>query len=381
MAMTTPQRLDILHHFAHLHDPRDPRFLTHRLGDLLTIALCAVLSGADSFEDLAAFGRAKETWLRGLGLALPDGIPSHDTFRDLFRHLDPGTFQDCFTAWINAVWTRLGGRHVAIDGKALRGSRGLHGTCLHLVSAWVGANALTLGQVAVEDKSNEITAIPKLLQLLELQGALVSIDAIGCQKEIAQAIRATGADYLLQVKGNQPTLQADIQAGFAAAFAADYVGFEHDLWVSEGRGHGRQEERVCLVLYNLERLRTRAEWVDLQAIVQITRTRWVGEQESFEVSHYISSRRGSAQELGSVARDHWGIENGLHWVLDVVFREDNSHLKDRVAAENLGMLRRAAVSLIRQDESKGSVSGKLRRASWDDDFRLHLLKLLSEESA
>ena len=183
-------RLDILHHFAAVTDPRDQRFITHLLSDVLLIALCAMLSGATSFEDIAAFGRAKETWLRSLGLLLPHGIPSHDTFRDLFRHLAPTVFQDCFVSWINAVWDRLGVKHVQIDGKAPRGSRGLNGTCLYLVSAWVGANSLTLGQVAVEDKSNEITAIPKLLQLLELEGALVSIDAMGCQKEIAQAIRA-----------------------------------------------------------------------------------------------------------------------------------------------------------------------------------------------
>jgi hypothetical protein len=192
--MSVSARLDILHHFAAVTDPRDLRFVTHLLGDLLTIALCATLSGAKSFEDLAAFGRSKETWLRSLGLLLPQGIPSHDTFRDFFRHLAPAVFQDCFTAWINAVCARLGVPHVQIDGKALRGSRGLDGTCLYLVSAWVGANSLTLGQVAVEDKSNEITAIPKLLKLLELQGALVSIDALGCQKDIAQAIRDTGAD-------------------------------------------------------------------------------------------------------------------------------------------------------------------------------------------
>src|SRR6516162_4998593 len=184
--MIAADQLDIVHHFARVQDPRDQRFTTHVLGDLLTIALCAMLSGAKSFEDIAAFGRAKETWLRGLGLALPQGIPSHDTFRDLFRHLAPHVFQDCFTDWINAAWARLGLHTVHIDGKALRGSRGLDGTCLHLVSAWIGANSLTLGQVAVEDKSNEITAIPKLLQLLELNGALLSIDALGCQKDIAQ---------------------------------------------------------------------------------------------------------------------------------------------------------------------------------------------------
>jgi predicted transposase YbfD/YdcC len=379
--MSVTERLDIVHHFAAVQDPRDPRFITHPLSDLLTIALCATLSGAKSFEDMAAFGRAKETWLRSLGLTLPHGIPSHDTFRDLFRHLAPAAFQDCFSAWINAVCARLGVKHVQIDGKAQRGSRGLDGTCLYLVSAWVRANSLTLGQVAVEDKSNEITAIPKLLKLLELNGALVSIDAIGCQKEIAQAIRDTGADYLLQVKGNQPTLEADINASFEAAFEADFVGVEHDVWVCESRGHGRAEERVCLVLYDLERLSTREDWVDVQAIVRVSRTRWEGDKETFEVAHYISSRRGSALDLGSAARGHWGIENGLHWVLDVIFREDDSRLKDRTAAENLGMLRRVVASLLRQDDSKGSVSGKLLRAAWDDDFRLHLLDLLSDESA
>lgn len=379
--MSVTPRLDIVHHFAAVQDPRDPRFTTHRLDDLLTIALCATLSGSKSFEDMAVFGRVKEAWLRSLGLTLPHGIPSHDTFRDLFRHLPPAVFQDCFTAWINAACARLGIEQVQIDGKALRGSRGLNGTCLHLVSAWVGAHSLTLGQVAVEDKSNEITAIPRLLKLLELHGALVSIDAMGCQKEIAQAVRATGADYLLQVKSNQPRLEADIAASIEAAFAVDFVGIEHDLWVRELRGHGRREEQVCLVLYNLEGLSTRAEWVDLQAIVRVARTTWEGDQETFEVAHYICSRRGSAAELGSAIRGHWGIENGLHWVLDVIFREDDSRLKDRTAAENLGMLRRVAVSLLRQDPSKGSTSGKLRRAAWDDEFRLHLLHLLSGESA
>jgi predicted transposase YbfD/YdcC len=373
--------LDIAHHFRRVADPRDPRFLTHLLGDILTIALCATLAGAKSFEDIAAFGRAKETWLRSLGLALPKGIPSHDTFRDLFRHLAPGVFQDCFTSWINAVCARLGYDHVQIDGKALRGSRGLDGTCLHLVSAWVGANALMLAQVAVADKSNEITAIPKLLKMLELEGALVSIDAIGCQKEIARAVRDTGADYLLQVKGNQPTLEADIIARFDAAVAADFEGFAHDLFLWESAGHGRQEERVCMVLYDLDGLSTRDEWVDLQAIVRVGRFRRVGGEETYEEAHYISSRRGSAKELGAGARGHWGIENGLHWVLDVIFREDDCRVQDRNAAENLGMLRRVAASLLRQDASKGSVSGKLRRAAWDDDFRLHLLNLLSDDSA
>jgi predicted transposase YbfD/YdcC len=363
-----------------MKDPRRAHRRLHLLHDILVIALAAVIAGAQDWQEIETFGRKRRAWLARF-LELPHGIPSHDTFRDLFRHLNPAVFQDCFTSWINAVCDRLGIQQVQIDGKALRGSRGLGGTCLHLVSAWVGAHSLTLGQVAVEDKSNEITAIPKLLRLLELHGALVSIDALGCQTDIAQAIRATGADYLLQVKGNQPTLEADIEASIDAAFAADFEGIEHDVWVNELRGHGRREEQVCLVLYDLEGLTTRQEWVDLKAIVRVARTRWEGDKETFEVAHYISSRRGSAEELGSATRGHWGIENGLHWVLDVIFREDDCRLQDRTAAENLGLLRRVAASLLRQDQSKGSVSGKLRRAAWDDDFRLHLLNLLSAESA
>ncbi len=376
--MSSIPRLDILHHFAAVKDPRDCRFVTHLLSDILTIGLCATLSCSKSFEDMAAFGRSKETWLRSLGLTLPHGIPSHDTFRDIFRHLKPPVFQDCFTSWINGICDKVGLKQVQIDGKALRGSRGPDGTCLYLVSAWVGANSLTLAQVAVEDKSNEITAIPKLLKMLELQGALVSIDAMGCQKEIAQDIRATGADYLLQAKGNQPILEADIKAIIDAAFVANFVGIEHDIWVDQRHGHGRDEELVCLVLYNLEGLSTRADWVDLQAILRVARTKWEGDKETFEVAHYISSRRGSAEEFGSATRGHWGIENGLHWVLDVIFREDDSRLKDRLAAENLGQLRRVVASLLRQDHSKGSVSGKLLRAAWNDDFRLHLVNLLSD---
>jgi predicted transposase YbfD/YdcC len=371
-------RLDILHHFAAVEDPRDTRFVDHPLADILTIALCATLSDARGFTDIAEFGRTKIDWLRSLGLTLPHGAPSHDTYRDVFRHLDPAAFGEGFRCWISAACSRLGVGQVQIDGKSLRGSRGLNGTCLHLVSAWAGGNSLTLGQVAVDDKSNEITAIPKLLKMLELQGSLVSIDAMGCQKEIARAIRDAGADYLLQVKGNQPTLEADVRAWIDAAIEADFVGFEHDLWLDSSRGHGREEERACLVLYDLDGLSTRQDWVDLKAIVRVCRTVRKGGKETFEEAHYICSRRGGAEELGKGTRGHWGIENGLHWVLDVTFREDDCRLRDPAAAENLGLLRRVATSLLRQDKSKGSISGKIRRAAWDDEFRRHLLNLLSE---
>jgi predicted transposase YbfD/YdcC len=249
--------LDIAHHFRDLPDPRHPAFRErHRLSDLLVIALAALLSGADSWDAMAAFGRSKEVWLRLLGLTLPNGIPSHDTFNRIFAALHPGAFQSCFTAWINAVCGELGFCHIPIDGKSVRGSRGPDGTCLHLVSAWAGIHRLSLGQVAVSDKSNEITAIPQLLRLLELKGALVTIDALGCQKEIARQIVEGGGDYLLAVKDNQPTLHADV----AACFAVVSVEVRGDASRTQEVSHGRCEEREYTVLYDPPGLSTREEW-------------------------------------------------------------------------------------------------------------------------
>src|SRR6266542_114503 len=301
-----PVRLDIAHHFANLPDPRHPAFQEHHLlSDLLVIALCAVLSGARSWDAIARFGRSKEAWLRSLGLTLPNGLPSHDTYNRLFAAVDPLAFQHCFTGWINAVCDTLGFTHIPVDGKTLRGSRGPDGTALHLVSAWATAHRLTLAQVAVADKSNEITAIPELLKLLDLQGALVSIDALGCQKAIAQQIRDGGGDYLLAVKDNQPTLHADIQAAFERALALELEGVRHDLFVTEETSHGRSEERVYLVLYEPEGLSTAGEWADLKAVVQVLRTRQQGGEESVEEAYYISSSAASAAAARATRRRTW----------------------------------------------------------------------------
>src|SRR5262245_34034997 len=225
--------LDIAHHFAGVPDPRHPQFRgPHRLGDVLVIALSAVLYGARSWDAIADFGVAKLGWLRSIGLALPNGVPSHDTFNRIFAALDPLAFQHSFSSWISAVCHALGLTHVPIDGKALRGSAGPDGTCLHLVSAWAAEHRLSLAQVAVEDKGNEITAIPELLKMLDLHGALVSIDAIGCQKEIARQVRAEGGDYLLAVKENQPTLYSDIMACFTMAYDREFEGVKHDIFTT-----------------------------------------------------------------------------------------------------------------------------------------------------
>lgn len=377
-----PAPLDIAHPFANLTDPRPPAFQDHHLlGDLLVIALCAVLSGARSWDAIARFGRSKETWLRSLGLTLPNGLPSHDTYNRLFATVDPLAFQHCFTDWINAVCDTLGFTHIPLDGKTLRGSRGPDGTALHLVSAWATAHRLTLAQVAVADKSNEITAIPELLKLLDVQGALVSIDAIGCQKAIAQQIRDQGGDYLRAVKDNQPTLHADLQAAFEKALALELEGVRHDLFVTEETSHGRYEERVYLVLYEPQGLRTAADWADLKAVVQVLRTRQQGGEESVEEAYYISSSAATAAVLAEGIRAHWGIENGQHWCLDVLFGEDRCRSRQGNAAENLAWLRRMVLSLLRHDGSKDSAPTKQLRAALEDDYRLHLLKLLSGKYA
>ena len=377
-----PRRLDIAYHFANVPDPRHPAFRDyHLLGDILIVALSAVLAGARSWEGLAEFGRSKEAWLRSRGLQLPHGIPSHDTFNRVFADLDPIAFQASFTSWINGVCETLGVRYIPIDGQTLRGTRGPDGTCLHLVSAWAAEERLTLAQVAVEDKSNEITAIPKVLALLDLQGALVSIDAIGCQKGIAAQIREGGGDYVLPVKDNQPTLAADVEACFLQAYEADFGNVQHDTCTTQETGHGRTEERVYTVIYEPRGLSTQGEWVDLKTIVQVIRTRQVGDKETVEVSYCISSSVAAAPVLAEGIRVHWSIENGQHWCLDVLLGQDRCRARHKNAAENLAWVRKVALGLFRHDDSKGSVPTKQLRAALDDDYRSHLIDLLCKKSA
>jgi predicted transposase YbfD/YdcC len=312
---------------------------------------------------------------------LPHGIPSHDTFNRIFADLDPAAFQASFTSWIQGVCATLGVRHIPVDGQTLRGTRGPEGTCLHLVSAWAAEHRLTLAQAAVEGKSNEITAIPKVLALLDLKGALVSIDALGCQKGIAAQIRQGGGDYLLALKDNQPTLYTDTQACFLQAYEEDFAGVEHDRFTTQEVGHGRREERHYRVIYDPRGLRTQADWADLRTIVQVIRTRQEGDKESTEVSYYISSSEAAARVLAEGIRAHWSIENGQHWSLDVLFGQDRCRARHKNAAENLAWVRKVALGIFGQDPTKGPVPTRQLRAALDDDYRSHLLDLLCEESA
>lgn len=359
--------------FADLTDPRLQRNRKHELIDILTIALCGVLCGSNTWEQIAVFGLAKKQWFERF-LALPNGIPSHDTFYRVFSLLNPTAFAECFGRWMTAACAATGLVPVAIDGKsARRAKRGTATGCLHHVSAWATDNGLTLGQVAVPDGSNEIAAIPELLRVLELKGAIVTSDAAGTQTENARLIRQGGGHYLLPVKGNQPSLEAAVAGVFKQACAAEFAGVRHDTHEAVEDGHGRHEERYVTVIYQPEGLP--AEWPDVAAVALVTRERQVaGGANASSGCYYLSSYAGTAAEIAALVRGHWGIENQLHWFLDVVFREDESRTKDTNAGANLSLLRKVSVSLLRKVQAKGSIETRRLRAAWDEDFLLQILQ-------
>lgn len=369
--------VSIARYFDDLPDPRVDRTKKHDLRDILVIALCAVICGADSWEEAEAFGEAKRDWL-GRFLALPNGIPSHDTFYRVFARLDPQAFGKCVADWLAGACEAAGLKHIAVDGKAVRSApRGTFSGCLHLVSAWAAENRLILGQQAVEDGSHEIAAIPGLLRVLELRGALVTIDAAGCQKEIAKQVRDQGGDYLLAVKGNQPTPHAAVHAVFDRACEADFAGVRHDGDEAVEDGHGRHEERYVTVIYDPEGLP--ADWPDVAAVILVGREREVKGVRADTAHYYVTSLRGTAAELGKLIRRHWAVENELHWCLDVAFREDANKTAAGHAGTNLGLVRRVAASALKQDPAKGGMKAKRLRAGWDDDYRLQVLQGFIED--
>lgn len=359
-------------HFGRLKDPRRHHRRRHLLIDIIVIAICAIICDADDWQEVAIYGRERQDWLKRF-LALPNGIPSHDTFERVFNRIDPAAFQACFRGWIAALCDVAGLPHVAIDGKSIRGSGTSKLGPLHLVSAWASNQHLTLAQVAVADKSNEITAIPQLLQLLDLHGALVTIDAMGCQKEIAAKIRARGGDYVLVVKDNQPTLLEDVQACMQKALDSNFRGLQHDQYETEDRGHGRIEKRSYTILVDPPGMRQADLWQDLCVVGMCVRERTAGEHTSTEASYFIGSRRASAQVYGRVLRQHWSTENNQHWQLDVSFREDKNRVSKRRGAENLAVLRRLALGLLKQHPDKRSIAGKRYAAALNPSFLAEVL--------
>jgi predicted transposase YbfD/YdcC len=366
----------ITSYFCSLEDPRSDHTRRHKLIDIITIAICGVICGADSWVDMELFGKSKEGWLKGF-LELPNGIPSHDTFGRVFAHLDAQQFQGCFLEWVQAVSALTQGQVIAIDGKTLRCShdRSLGKAAIHMVSAWAAENRLVLGQTKVAEKSNEIAAIPELLALLDIAGCIVTIDAMGCQKEIARLIIEERGDYVLALKENQGQLYQEVKELFEDEGLAAAEGDFHE---TVNKGHGRLEHRRCWSIIDqecLSYLNPRGEWEGLRSVAKVTGERHIGEKVSMESRYYISSLPGDAKELLWAVREHWGIENRVHWVLDIAFREDESRVRKGHGQQNLATMRHMALNLLRQETtSKGGVKAKRLRAGWDQDY---LIKVLS----
>lgn len=356
------------------HDPRVERRRLHRLIDLVVLAVCGVLGGCESFTDVERYGKRKLAFFRQF-LKLPHGIPSHDTFSRVFARLDPSVFGECLQNWIDDFRDSAKGDHVAIDGKTLRGTfhKASKKSPLHSVSAWSTKHSLTLGQVATAAKSNEITAIPKLLQLIDVEGAVVTIDAMGCQTEIAAEIEAAGGDYVLALKDNHPTLAAEVAAAFdghlESPVAEQGPGYCHQ----KETGHGRTVERDVFAIPAPKTLHGHANWPGLMSLVMVITRRMAKGVETGQVRYFLSSLPARARRHAKLIREHWGIENTQHWVLDVTFREDGCRIYKDHGPENLALLNRLALSLIKQHPGKDSIRGKRKMCGWEDAFLLEVL--------
>jgi len=375
-----PKPRTIVECFEEIPDPRVDRRRYHKLLDILVIGLCSTLTGGEGFNDMALFGKIKRDWLKTF-LELPQGIPSHDTFNRVFSAIDPHCFLDCFVHWVQGLCPALAGDVVAIDGKALRRALDQGASIPYIVSAWASGNGLALGQVKVDDKSNEITAIPELLQSLALQGCIVTIDAMGCQKDIAAQIIDKEADYVLALKGNHATVHQEIREFFADAVlpCANHVAktVTPETMVSSRtleKDHGRIETRRYWQSSDIDWMQDKKLWKNLRSIGMVESIRCVKGKNSIERRYYLASLPLDAQTFAKAVRGHWGVENPLHWSLDVTFREDQSRARSKNAAQNLAALRRIALNLIKKNPRE-KVSQRQKRilAALDTSFLEQLL--------
>lgn len=374
----------LIEHFKDLPDPRINRTKDHDLIDILVIAVCTLLCAGETFNDMEDFGKAKQDWFKTF-LTLRHGIPSHDTFNRVFAALDPEGFLDCFLRWTQSLRQTVAQEIVALDGKALRRALNADHSLKYVVSAWAEGNGLVLGQLKVNDKSNEITALPELLRVLELTGCIVTVDAMGCQKKIAREIREADADYVLALKGNQETVHEEVKAfldeavaemarprpvGARLSKAAASLG----VWETVEKDHGRLETRRYYQSAALDWFADRGKWEGLLSVGMVEAVREIGGKRTVERRYYLTSLPPGVETLARAVRGHWGVENKLHWVLDVCFREDQSRARTGYAAENLATLRRLALNLLRREKTKKrGIKGKQLNAGWDHSYLLRLL--------
>lgn len=373
-----PEIGSIAKHFSRVKDPRIDRTKRHRLLDIIIIAICGVICGADSWVDIELFGKTKIEWLKTF-LKLSNGIPSHDTFGRVFAALNPVEFESSFMEWVQAINQLTQGQVIAIDGKQLRGSHDSRAgkNAIYMVSAWATENQLVLGQRKVDDKSNEITAIPKLLKLLEVKGCIVMVDAIGTQTKIAKTITEQGGDYILAVKENQGHLYEDIHDVFADNQQFNYEGIPHSYAKTVNKDHGRIEIRQCWTISDpeyLANIRDLNRWEGIQTLVMILSERRIDDEIEVQDRYFISSLESNAEKILRAKRSYWGIENRLHWVLDIAFNEDRSRVRKDNAPQNFAVLRHMALNLLKQEKTaKGGIKAKRLQCGWNVDYLLRVL--------
>lgn len=377
--MHLEQKVTIESHFIHLQDPRIEGMNRHNLLDIMTITLCAVICGAEHWTHIETFGNTHKDWFSEF-LELPEGIPSHDTFGRLFARISPLEFERCFESWFSSVIDTLGPQIIGIDGKVLRRSydKSSNKAAIQMVSAWATENRLILGQIKVEENSNEITAVPLLLKALAIKGCIITLDALHCQKETAEVIVEEEADYVIALKKNQKKLYKQVGEYFNEILLEKPESDELDFYITEEVGHGRQEERRYWMTEQLDWLEGKEEWKSLRSVGIVERECWKDEKRSYGYRLYISSLPANAQQLAKAVRGHWQIENSVHWSLDVAFREDDCRVRKGHCAQNMSILRRMALNLLRHEKTKkGGIKAKRLRAGWDRSYLIKVLFSLS----